>query len=186
MLSLAASQHSTGFVPDKWREAATALDSGNLPAVPRVLTGIWNPRKGTILHETADRGGNDAIAGRSSPVAKWSGWWEQRGLGRQEMRNLVLNVDPAGELSGSGDDCVGSFTIAGNLSAEVRLVKRYVRRHSLLYVGTNSGEGIFGIWQVPGAPAIPGLTSGKIRPVPIRDFTSDRTVVRELKPAGCR
>jgi hypothetical protein len=27
---------------------------------------------------------------------------------------------------------------------EVRLVKQYVRRHSLLYVGTNSGEGIFG------------------------------------------
>jgi hypothetical protein len=37
-------------------------------------------------------------------MGKWSGWWEQRGLGRQEMRNLVLDVGPTGEASGSGDD----------------------------------------------------------------------------------
>jgi hypothetical protein len=102
------------------------------------------------------------------------------------MRNLVLNVDPAGEVSGSGDDCVGSFTITGTFSAEVTLVKQYVGRHSLLYVGTNSGEGIFGTWQVPGFPAIPGLTSGRFALFPTRDSPSDRAVVRELKPAGCR
>ncbi len=130
------------------------------------------------------RGGNES--GRSGPVARWSGWWEQRGLGRQEMRNLVLNVDPAGEASGSGDDCVGSFTIAGTVSANVRLVKRYVRRHSLLYVGTNSGEGIFGTWQVPGAPAIPGLTLGRFALFPARESSTDHAVIRELEPAGCR
>jgi hypothetical protein len=89
------------------------------------------------------------------------------------MRNLVLNVDPAGEVSGSGDDCVGSLTITGNLSAEVVLVKQYVRRHSLLYVGTNSGEGIFGTWQVPEAPAIPGLTSGRFALFPTKESSSD-------------
>ena len=102
------------------------------------------------------------------------------------MHNFVLNVDPAGGVLGSGNDCVGSFTITGTVSAEVRLVKRYVRRHSLLYVGTNSGEGIFGTWQVPGAPAILGLTSGRFALFPTRDSTSDRAEVRELKPAGCR
>ncbi len=119
-------------------------------------------------------------------MANWSGWWEQDGYGRQEMRNLLLEVSPEGETSGSGDDCVGSFTIEGTVSAEVRLVKQYVRRHSLLYVGTNSGEGIFGTWQAPGVPAIPGLTSGRFALFPTRDSTSDRAAIRELKPVGCR
>jgi hypothetical protein len=102
------------------------------------------------------------------------------------MRNLVLNVDPEGEVSGSGDDCVGSFTITGTISTQVMLLKQYVRQHSLLDVGTNSGEGIFGTWQVAGVPAIPGLTSGRFALFPTRDSTSDRAEVRELKPAGCR
>ena len=118
-------------------------------------------------------------------MARWSGWWEQRVYGRQEMRNLVLKVGPEGETSGSGDDCVGPFTISGTISAEVRLVKQYVRGHSLLYVGTNSGEGIFGAWQVPGVPAIPGLTSGRFALFPMRDSSSDRATIRELVPAGC-
>lgn len=119
-------------------------------------------------------------------MARWGGWWEQQGFGRQEMRNLVLNVGPAGEVSGSGDDCVGPFTITGTISAEVVLVKQYVRRHSLLYVGTNSGEGIFGNWQVPGAAAIPGLTSGRFALFPTADSASACAAISELKPAGCR
>ena len=118
-------------------------------------------------------------------MAKWSGWWEQRGFGRQEMRNLVLNVGPAGKVTGSGEDCVGSFTITGTIAAEVVLVKKYVRLHSLFYVGTNSGEGIFGTWQVPGAPAIPGLTSGRFALFPTKESSSNRATVMELKPAGC-
>ena len=118
-------------------------------------------------------------------MAKWSGWWEQRGYGRQEMRNLVLEVGPEGEVSGSGDDCVGSFTITGTIAAEVVLVKHYVRRHSLHYVGTNSGEGIFGIWHLPGAPEIPGLTSGRFALFPAKDSSSDRAVITELVPVGC-
>ena len=116
-------------------------------------------------------------------MARWSGWWEQRGLGRQEMRNIVLNVGPAGEVLGSGDDCVGSFTITGTFSAEVVLVKQYVGQHFLHYVGTNSGEGIFGTWQVPGFPAIPGATSGRFALFPTKDSSSDRAAVRELKLA---
>ena len=49
-------------------------------------------------------------------MAKWSGWWEQQGYGRQEMRNLLLEVSPEGEMSGTGDDCVGSFTIKGTIA----------------------------------------------------------------------
>ena len=119
-------------------------------------------------------------------MAKWSGWWEQRGYGRQEMRNIVLKVGPEGDVSGSGDDCVGVFTITGTIAAEVTLVKQYFRRHSLHYVGTNSGEGIFGTWHAPGAPEIPGLTSGRFALFPIRDSSSsDYVAIRELEPAGC-
>ena len=107
------------------------------------------------------------------------------GLWASGMRNLVLEVGPAGEVSGSGEDCVGSFSITGTISAEVVLVKQYVRRHSLHYVGTNSGEGIFGTWHVPGAPAIPGLTLGRFALFPMKESASDRDAVRDLIPAGC-
>jgi hypothetical protein len=88
-------------------------------------------------------------------------------------------------VSGSGDDCVGSFTFTGRISADVVLVKKYFRRHSLHYIGTNSGEGIFGTWQVPGTPAIPGLTSGRFALFPSKESSSERAEVRELVPAGC-
>ncbi len=29
-------------------------------------------------------------------MGKWSGWWEQRGYGRQKMLDLVLEVNPIG------------------------------------------------------------------------------------------
>lgn len=117
-------------------------------------------------------------------MAKWSGWWEQRGFGRQEMRNLVLNVAPEGEVSGSGTDCVGLFMLRGTIAAEVRLVKQYLGQHSLLYVGTNTGEGIFGTWQVPGVPVIPGLTSGRFALFPTGDSSAGCAEIRELEPAG--
>ena len=116
-------------------------------------------------------------------MAKWSGWWEQRRFGRQEMCNLLLEVSPEGEMSGSGDDCVGAFTIKGTIAPEVRLVKRYVGQHTLIYVGTNSGEGIFGTWQVPGVPTIAGWTSGRFALFPTTYPSSDRAAIRELMPA---
>jgi len=119
-------------------------------------------------------------------MAKWSGWWVQQGLGRQAMHDLVLDVGAGGEVSGRGTDCVGLFTIRGIIAAEVRLVKQYIGQHSLLYVGTNSGEGIFGTRQVPGVPAIPGLTSGRFALFLTKDSAPDCAAIRKLKPARCR
>jgi hypothetical protein len=102
------------------------------------------------------------------------------------MRNLLLKVSPEGEMSGSGEDCVGMFTIKGTVAPEVRLLKRYVGQHALVYVGTNSGEGIFGTWQVPGVPAIAGWTSGRFALFPTRDSSADCAEIMELEPAGCR
>lgn len=117
-------------------------------------------------------------------MAKWSGWWEQQGLGRQAMHDLVLHVDPAGVVSGSGTDCIGAFTIRGTIAAEVVLVKQYLGQHSLLYVGVNSGEGLFGTWQIPGVPAIAGVTSGRFALFPVKGSTPDFAAIAELNPAG--
>jgi hypothetical protein len=116
-------------------------------------------------------------------MARWRGWWEQRVLGRQEMHDLVLNVDSTGAVSGSGEDCVGEFTFTGGLAPEVVLLKKYVGRHSVVYMGTNSGEGIFGTWRIPGTDSVPGLTSGRFALFPERDSVADCTTAQELKPA---
>jgi hypothetical protein len=123
---------------------------------------------------------------RSKPMARWSGWWEQRGYGRQEMCNLVLNVGPDGSLSGSGEDCIGKFTFSGTIFPRVELVKQYLGRHSVLYVGTNAGEGIFGTWRIPGLDLCPGFNTGRFALFPTKDSASGGTAIRELKPAGCR
>ncbi|MGO8748989.1 MAG: PQQ-binding-like beta-propeller repeat protein [Thermoguttaceae bacterium] len=43
-------------------------------------------------------------------MGRWMGSWEQRGFGRQEMRNFALNVDPDGSVFGNGEECVGKAT----------------------------------------------------------------------------
>ncbi|MGO8750639.1 MAG: hypothetical protein ACLQNE_32215 [Thermoguttaceae bacterium] len=116
-------------------------------------------------------------------MARWSGWWEQRGYGRQEMRNLVLNVGPDGSLSGSGEDCIGKFMFSGTIFPQVELVKQYLGQHSLLYVGTNAGEGIFGTWRIPGLDLFPGFNTGRFALFPVPDASADRIAVRELKSA---
>ena len=111
-------------------------------------------------------------------MAKWSGWWEQRGFGRQEMRNLVLDVDPAGETSGSGDDHVGSFTITGTISAEVVLVKQYVGQHSLRLCRHQFWRGYFRHLASPRSSWDPRTDLWKVCPVPDAGFI--------FRPRRCR
>lgn len=86
----------------------------------------------------------------------WIGHWDQEGYGRQEMYDLVLNFE-GNQLIGSGKDCIGSFTMTGEImpDAEVHIVKSYVddqtgrRRHSVVYLGRHDGEGrIHGVWAL--------------------------------------
>jgi hypothetical protein len=79
------------------------------------------------------------------------GWWQQELFGRQPMRDLVLQFD-AGKITGSGMDLIGPFTLSGTLSeaGQVAMVKRYLGRHSVDYVGTYDGEGVmWGEWHIP-------------------------------------
>ena len=116
-------------------------------------------------------------------MSRWNGWWEQRGLGRQEMRNLVLNIAPDGSVSGSGDDCIGPFTFSGRVAPEVMLVKQYVGRHTVLYAGTNSGEGLFGMWRIPGFDPFPESDTGRFALFPAQDCPAESIALQELKPA---
>lgn len=78
------------------------------------------------------------------------GWWEQRGLGRQPMQELTMQF-AGGRVSGSGHDVVGVFTFAGTINpqGQVAMVKQYLGRHTVDYVGTYDGEGLLqGEWSV--------------------------------------
>ena len=80
------------------------------------------------------------------------GWWEQRGLGRQPMLDLVLNFRGA-SFVGQGRDVIANFSLSGNVRQDgsVEILKQYRHRHSVLYVGNYDGEGTFnGRWDIGG------------------------------------
>jgi hypothetical protein len=120
-------------------------------------------------------------------MANWTGWWEQRGLGRHTMHKLVLDVAADGTVTGGGEDCVGPFTFAGQFRPDgtVSLVKQYLGRHSVSYEGCNCGEGIFGTWSIPGVWLLaPDFGKGKFALRTIADSTHAFHEIQELVPAG--
>jgi len=82
----------------------------------------------------------------------WRGFWEQRHFGRQEMHAFELHFRPDGQARGQGTDLVGPFTFAGTAhpaTGHVTLVKQYLGKHTVKYVGQPDGEGcILGQWTI--------------------------------------
>jgi hypothetical protein len=84
------------------------------------------------------------------PSGAWRGYWEQPKFGRQLMEALTLRFAD-GRIDGEGRDCIGVFTFEGEYDAEgsVELVKQYLAKHAVLYLGRYDGEGtIFGRWTI--------------------------------------
>lgn len=85
------------------------------------------------------------------PSGRWDGFWVQTGWGRQAMTPFTLHF-LAGRVTGEGRDVVGRFTFSGEydeVTGELRLVKQYLGRHQVLYVGRPDGEGsIQGTWSI--------------------------------------
>lgn len=84
------------------------------------------------------------------PSGNWRGYWEQEQVGRQTMRDLILNFD-GGTVHGQGHDMVGLFTFRGSYdeSGGVSLVKQYLGQHQVWYAGRYDGEGtIYGTWNI--------------------------------------
>ena len=85
------------------------------------------------------------------PSGRWDGFWVQSTLGRQAMTPFTLHFR-AGRVTGAGRDVVGRFTFRGEYDAAtgaVHLVKQYLGKHAVLYVGRPDGEGsILGTWSI--------------------------------------
>ncbi|MBY0513640.1 MAG: hypothetical protein K2P78_06975 [Gemmataceae bacterium] len=85
------------------------------------------------------------------PSGSWEGFWQQEHYGRQAMREFRLAFRD-GRITGGGSDVVGRFTFAGEYdeaTGRVRMVKQYVDRHAVAYVGSPDGEGcIAGTWSI--------------------------------------
>jgi hypothetical protein len=67
------------------------------------------------------------------------------------MSPLTLHF-AAGVVRGDGRDVVGAFTFRGTYhttTGEIRMVKQYFGKHSVLYIGRPDGEGsIHGTWSI--------------------------------------
>ena len=85
------------------------------------------------------------------PSGRWDGFWVQRLWGRQAMTPFFLRFAD-GKVSGEGRDMVGRFTFSGSYdetTGAVRMVKQYIGKHQVLYVGQPDGEGsIQGTWFI--------------------------------------
>jgi hypothetical protein len=79
-----------------------------------------------------------------------TGWWEQGGIGREEMEGLLMQLTD-GKITGSGYDVVGIFTFDGVLDADnqVQMLKFYMGQHTVLYRGQYDGKNrMWGNWQI--------------------------------------
>ena len=111
------------------------------------------------------------------PSGIWNGYWEQPGYGRQPMRDFLLRF-ANGEVAGEGIDIVGAFTVSGEYDdrGAVRLTKKYVGRHTVLYEGKHDGEGtIFGQWSI--AP----IWSGTFAMRPVRSLADPNLPIQTIE-----
>jgi hypothetical protein len=92
------------------------------------------------------------------------------------MHNLKLEFS-SGLIEGEGRDIIGRFTFHGtydNVGA-VRLVKQYIGRHQVAYVGTYDGEGtIHGRWFIG------EKWSGTFALSPVRDAIAPNSPIEPL------
>jgi hypothetical protein len=84
------------------------------------------------------------------PSGAWTGFFLQYWLPGRHTTNVDLTCSE-GELTGTGRDWVGPYTIDGHYdlaTGHCEWTKRYIRKHSVAYRGVNSGRGIWGVWEI--------------------------------------
>lgn len=118
----------------------------------------------------------------------WSGFWTQPNTSRFHRMQLELNFR-AGQITGSGSDEVGPFTIRGGYQLEDRDCwwNKAYRSHTVYYRGQQQGECISGEWSIPGQPS---FWRGKFRVWPggagaleEEFFLTEQASVVESEPA---
>ncbi|HET6246176.1 MAG TPA: hypothetical protein VFE47_00610 [Tepidisphaeraceae bacterium] len=85
------------------------------------------------------------------PSGPWTGFWVQRGMGKQKMRLSLWFA--GGKVGGSGADIVGRFSFDGRYDLKTGkcvMTKQYEHAHRIHYDGANEGDGmwLWGVWRV--------------------------------------
>lgn len=83
------------------------------------------------------------------PSGPWVGFYNYRPGDRHRM-DLELSF-ANGQMSGTGVDDVGRFTIRGRYDAasrECHWTKSYLGAHDVFYRGFREGKGIWGTWEI--------------------------------------
>jgi hypothetical protein len=84
------------------------------------------------------------------PSGPWTGFFLQYWLPGRQPTNLDL-VCECGELSGTGRDRVGRYTVDGTYdlaTGRCEWTKQYIGKHSVEYRGMSDGRGIWGVWEI--------------------------------------
>ena len=94
----------------------------------------------------------------SEMSGSWSGWYEQ--CGRHAM-NVNLQIDCSGNISGSGSDDIGAFTVNGSVNQcnKVHFTKQYCGGHAVIYDGNRHCNVISGNWTIPNPCGQPQTSS---------------------------
>jgi hypothetical protein len=84
------------------------------------------------------------------PSGAWTGFFLQIWLPGRHRTDLSLTCRD-GELTGTGGDLVGPYSIQGHYDLETgqcEWIKRYLGKHTVNYRGHNDGHGIWGVWEI--------------------------------------
>jgi hypothetical protein len=84
------------------------------------------------------------------PSGPWTGFFLQYWLPGRQRTDLVLDCQ-GGELTGTGSDRVGPYTVDGTydpVSGKCEWTKQYLGKHKVAYRGLNDGHGIWGVWEI--------------------------------------
>jgi hypothetical protein len=84
------------------------------------------------------------------PSGPWTGFFLQYWLPGRQRTDLVLDCH-GGELTGTGSDRVGPYTVDGTydpVTGKCDWIKQYLGKHKVVYRGLNDGHGIWGVWEI--------------------------------------
>ena len=84
------------------------------------------------------------------PTCAWTGFFLQYWLPGRHTTDVCL-MCRGGELTGTGRDWVGPYTLDGSYdvaTGRCEWTKRYVGKHTVAYRGVSDGRGIWGVWEI--------------------------------------
>jgi len=84
------------------------------------------------------------------PSGPWAGFFLQYWFPGRHTTKVDLSI-AAGQLTGTGQDWVGPYTMDGSYdvaTGRCEWIKHYLGKHRVTYRGVNDGHGIWGVWEI--------------------------------------